>query len=111
MIDQQEPQSTFKQLDDGTMFTGRHYWLNGEDCDLTCAIGVWAWEDVHYVGTVPGHMMEDMPEPRCYLRWRGEYIYLQAHFSEVQKAFRQFRKGQRVRTVFPFSSIVPFSGN
>ncbi|GAA3940417.1 hypothetical protein [Hymenobacter algoricola] len=105
------PESTLKLLDDGTMFSGRHFWVNGEAAELTCAIGVWAWEDVSYVGTVPKGMMEDMPAPRCYLRWRGEYVYLQAYFEETQRAYRNFRKGNQVRKAFPFSGIFPFSGN
>lgn len=109
--DELEPKSTFKLLDDGTMFSGRHYWLNGAASTLTCAAGVWSWEDVSSVGTIPESILEDMPEPKCVLYWKDSYLYLQAHFSEVQQAWRRHRKAANVRTVFPFSGIVPFSGN
>lgn len=108
---QDDQQSTFQLLDQGTMFTGRHFWLNGEDRDLMCAAGVWSWQDVSAVGTIPSRIMEDMPKPRCVLYWRDSYLYLQAHFSEVQKAWRQYRKQQQVRQLLPFSGLFPFSGN
>ena len=109
--EQEDQKSTFQLLDQGTMFTGRHFWLNGQDCDLMCAVGVWSWEDVHSVGTIPTGIMGDMPEPKCVLFWRDQYLYLQAEFIEVQRAWRQHRKVMQVRTPLPFSGIFPFSGN
>ena len=108
---EQDDQSTFQLLDQGTMFTGRHFWLNGEACDLMCAAGVWSWQDVSAVGTIPASIMVDMPEPKCVLYWRDTYLYLQAHFNEVQKAWRQYRRAEPVRRPLPFSGIFPFSGN
>jgi hypothetical protein len=112
MTDQdQDDQSTFQLLDQGTMFTGRHFWYNGEARDLRCAAGVWSWDDVHSVGTLPTETLSEMPEPRCVVYWRDQYLYLQAHFVEVQKAWRQYRRAQQVRRPLPFSGIFPFSGN
>jgi hypothetical protein len=109
--EQEDQKSTFKLLDEGTMFTGRHFWYNGEACDLRDAVGVWSWEDVHSVGTLPDETIAEMPGPRCLLFWRDQYLYLQADFVQVQRAWRNYRKAQSVRRVFPFSGIFPFSGN
>jgi hypothetical protein len=108
---QEDQKSTFQVFDDGTLFGGRHYWLNGDACNLMWAVGMWSWDDVHSVGSVPEGVMVDMPEPRCLLYWRDQYLYLQAHINEVQKAWRHHRKAVNVRHLFPFSGIVPFSGN
>jgi hypothetical protein len=109
--EQEDQKSTFQLLDEGTMFTGRHFWYNGEARDLRCAVGVWSWDDVSSVGTLPTETLPEMPEPRCVLYWRDTYLYLQAHFVEVQRAWRQYRKRQTVRHALPFSGIFPFSGN
>jgi hypothetical protein len=109
--EQEDQKSTFQLLDAGTMFTGRHFWLNGSNRDLVCAVGVWDWEYVYSVGTIPADIMVDMPGPKCVLYWRDTYLYLQAEFIEVQRAWRNHRKRQSVRNVFPFSAILPFSGN
>ena len=109
--EQDDQKSSFKLLDEGTMFAGSHYWYNGEAGELRCAAGVWSWADVHSVGTLPPETLPDMPGPRCLLCWREQYVYLQAEFYEVQRAWRNYRKAVQVRHVFPFSGIFPFSGN
>lgn len=113
MTDQQQEdqKSTFQLFDEGTLFGGRHWWYNGSEKDIMSAAGMWSWEDVHSVGSVPEGILDDMPEPKCLLYWRDQYLYLQAHINEVQKAWRQHRKAVHVRRVFPFSGIFPFSGN
>lgn len=108
---QEDQASTFQLFDEGTFFGGRHWWLNGDASTLMSAVGLWRWEDVYSVGSVPEGVLVDMPEPRCLLYWRDQYLYLQAHVLEVQRAWRQHRKVQSVRQVFPFSGIFPFSGN
>lgn len=108
---QEDQKSTFQLFDEGTLFGGCHWWLNGEGKVLMCAVGMWSWEDVSSVGSVPEGVLVDMPEPRCLLYWRDSYLYLQANILEVQRAWRNHRKAQHVRRVFPFPGIFPFSGN
>lgn len=110
MTDQDDQRSTFQLLDEGTMFTGRYFW-NDEHNVLHCAVGVWPMADVSSVTTFPDTTLPDMPGPRCCLVILGGYLYLQAHFSEVQKAWRQYRRQEPVRRPLPFSGIFPFSGN
>lgn len=108
MTDQQQEDqlSTFQLFDEGTLFGGCHWWYNGHAKDIMSANGMWSWKDVYSVGTVPEGVLSDMPEPKCLLYWRDQYLYLQATPLEVQRAWRNYRKARQRRRGFSFSVLL-----
>ncbi|TPG66070.1 hypothetical protein [Hymenobacter nivis] len=92
----ENPLSTFKELDAGTLFTAVNFWEETDDTTSQKYVrqmtGTWAWEDVKSVLTMmEPSTFDEVPGPKCSLCWNDGFIHLIADYQEVLTAYRRWR--------------------